>query len=89
LFNRCNHSSVSTLSLILLHRLLFHKSINRLLTDIKEQTKQVKEQAAQFYAANYYKESIQLKDSSGNNVGVVRLDNAVSENTNTKLQPQL
>ncbi|HSU50765.1 MAG TPA: hypothetical protein VLJ41_09250 [Segetibacter sp.] len=49
-------------------------------TDIKELTRQVKELAAQFYAINHYRDSIQLKDSSGNNVGMVRLDDAVSQN---------
>ncbi len=49
-------------------------------TDIKKLTQQVKELAAQFYAINHYKDSIQLKDSSGNSVGMVRLDDAVSQN---------
>lgn len=49
-------------------------------TDVRELTKQVKELAAQFYAVNHYRDSIQLKDSSGNNVGIVRLDDAVSQN---------
>ncbi len=49
-------------------------------TDLKELTQQIKDLAAQFYAINHYRDSIQLKDSIGNRVGVVSLDDAVSEN---------
>lgn len=49
--------------------------------DIAELTKQFKELANNYLAIKKYADSITLKDSAGNRVGVVNLNQTVSENT--------
>ena len=49
-------------------------------SDINELKQQIKDLADQFYAVNHYKDSLQLKDSAGNRVGVVNMEDAVSQN---------
>jgi hypothetical protein len=55
--------------------------------DIKELTQQVKDLAAQFYATKVYRDSIQLRDSAGNRVGVFHNYDSVGQNSILKRSP--
>lgn len=59
----------------------------QLSTDIKEVSRQLQDLAAQFYAVRHYKDSIQLKDSAGNDVGKVHLLDVISENKIVERSP--
>ena len=55
--------------------------------DLAKLTEQYNELVKQFLATKTYKDSIQLKDTAGNRVGVVDLTQVVSENTLKSTQP--
>ncbi len=55
--------------------------------DINRLTEQYNELVKQYLAVKTYKDSIQLKDTAGNRVGVVDLTQIVSENTLKSTQP--
>lgn len=52
-----------------------------LIEQVKELSARVEYLAKEYYAQKNYKDSITLKDTAGNRVGVVNLDQDVSENT--------
>ncbi len=56
-------------------------------TDIKELTRQYEEILKKHLAVNRYKDSIELKDTAGNKVGIVNLNQTVSENELKEIAP--
>lgn len=58
-----------------------------LTAQVVELNKKIEELANDYYAIKHYKDSITLKDSGGKRVGVVNLDQTVSENTLKSTQP--
>lgn len=58
-----------------------------LTNQVKDLSTRIEELGKAYYAVKHYGDSIQLKDTSGTRVGVVKLDQTVSENTLKSTQP--
>lgn len=58
-----------------------------LLQQVKDLSTRIETLGNNYYAIKHYEDSIQLKDSSGKRVGVVNLNQTVSENTLKSTQP--
>lgn len=56
-------------------------------TNLTELTRQVKELAAALYSSRVYRDSLQLRDSAGNRVGVFNYNDSVSQNEIVQRQP--
>lgn len=58
-----------------------------LIAQVQELSKRIEELGKQYYAVKHYEDSIQLRDTAGTKVGVVKLNQTVSENTLQSTQP--
>ena len=63
------------------------KDIATLTGQVMELNSKIENLAKDYYAIRHYSDSIQLKDTSGNRVGVVNLDQTVSENILKETRP--
>lgn len=62
-------------------------TMDSLISQVRDLSNRIEALGKQYYAIKHYEDSISLKDTAGNNVGVVNLKQIVSENTLQSTQP--